>query len=120
MTTARVDAEFTAFVREAEPRLSYALAAAYGVEVGAETTDDSLAYAWEHWSEVGAMDNPVGHLYRVASQPHGWHDPDVTPMFCVSRRLGQFPAGGFRSLWRTIGSCLAVFRIHRRGIALVR
>lgn len=65
MTTARVDAEFTAFVRDAEPRLSYALAAAYGVEVGAEATADALAYAWEHWSDVRTMENGVGYLYRV-------------------------------------------------------
>lgn len=65
MTIAQVDAEFTAFVVEAEPRLSYALAAAYGVEVGSEATADALAYAWEHWSEVKTMHNPAGYLYRV-------------------------------------------------------
>ena len=26
---------------------------------------EALAYAWEHWSEVKAMENPVGYLYRV-------------------------------------------------------
>ena len=65
VTTAQVDAEFTAFVEGVEPRLSYALAAAYGVEVGAEATADALAYAWEHWSEVQVMANPAGYLYRV-------------------------------------------------------
>jgi DNA-directed RNA polymerase specialized sigma24 family protein len=59
------DDEFTVFVKETEPRLSYALAAAYGVEVGNESTADALAYAWENWDEVQEMRNPVGYLYRV-------------------------------------------------------
>lgn len=62
--TARVD-EFAEFVRDVEPRLSYALAAAYGVEVGKECTADALAYAWEHWDRLHDMDNPAGYLYRV-------------------------------------------------------
>jgi RNA polymerase sigma factor (sigma-70 family) len=61
----RVHEDFTAFVSEAEPKLSYALAAAYGVEVGRESTADALAYAWEHWSELREMENPAGYLYRV-------------------------------------------------------
>lgn len=59
------DDEFTVFVKEIEPRLSYALAAAYGVEVGRESTAEALAYAWEHWAELQAMRNPAGYLYRV-------------------------------------------------------
>lgn len=67
---------FTRFVKEAEPRLSYALAAAYGVEVGAEATADALAWAWEHWEKVRAMDNPAGYLYRVAqSKARRYHRP---------------------------------------------
>ena len=58
-------AEFTAFVEEVEPRLSYALAAAYGPEVGREATADALMYAWEHWDRISTMDNAAGYLYRV-------------------------------------------------------
>lgn len=57
--------EFTRFVKETEPRLSYALAAAYGIEVGAEATADALTWAWENWSKVETMKNPAGYLYRV-------------------------------------------------------
>lgn len=53
------------FVMDVEPRLSYALAAAYGVEVGRESTSDALVYAWEHWDSVRAMENPAGYLFRV-------------------------------------------------------
>ncbi len=60
-----VEDEFTGFVKDVEPRLSYALAAAYGVEAGREATADALAYAWEHWSEVRGMENAGGYLYRV-------------------------------------------------------
>lgn len=60
-----VEDEFTVFVKDVEPRLSYAFAAAYGVEVGKEATADALAYAWEHWSEVRGMENAGGYLYRV-------------------------------------------------------
>jgi len=51
--------------QRAEPRLSYALAAAYGIEVGAEATADALAWGWEHWGELQRMKNPAGYLYRV-------------------------------------------------------
>jgi hypothetical protein len=60
-----VDDEFTAFFKEMEPRLSYALAAAYGVEVGRESTSDALAHAGEDWSKLRGMDNPGGYLCRV-------------------------------------------------------
>jgi RNA polymerase sigma factor (sigma-70 family) len=57
--------EFTRFVKETEPRLSYALAAAYGMETGTEATADALGWAWEHWDRVKTMTNPGGYLYRV-------------------------------------------------------
>lgn len=56
---------FTEFVREVEPRLSFAYAAAYGPELGREATAEALAYGWEPWERVGEMDNPAGYLYRV-------------------------------------------------------
>jgi DNA-directed RNA polymerase specialized sigma24 family protein len=57
--------EFEAFVRDAERRLSFAFAAAYGPELGREATAEAVGYAWEHWERVGAMSNPVGYLFRV-------------------------------------------------------
>jgi RNA polymerase sigma-70 factor (ECF subfamily) len=56
---------FTDFVRETEPRLMHALAAALGAQRGLDATADALAYGWEHWDRVGAMENPAGYLYRV-------------------------------------------------------
>lgn len=60
-----VDEEFTVFFHDVEPRLSFALAAAYGVEVGREATADAMAHAWEHFADVREMANPAGYLYRV-------------------------------------------------------
>jgi RNA polymerase sigma-70 factor (ECF subfamily) len=70
--------EFTRFVEEVEPRLSHAFFAAYGPEVGAEVTAESLAYAWEHWSRLRRMENPAGYLYRVGQSKARWyHRPRV-------------------------------------------
>jgi DNA-directed RNA polymerase specialized sigma24 family protein len=70
--------EFTRFVKETEPRLSYAFFAAYGPEVGADVTSDSLAYAWEHWDQIREMDNPSGYLFRVGQSKALWyHRPRV-------------------------------------------
>jgi RNA polymerase sigma-70 factor (ECF subfamily) len=57
--------DFSAFFALAEPRLRRALVATFGGERGREATAEALAWGWEHWSEVEAMDNPMGYLYRV-------------------------------------------------------
>lgn len=70
--------EFTRFVKEVEPRLSYAFFAAYGPEVGADVTSDALVYGWEHWEAVREMDNPSGYLFRVGQSKARWyHKPRV-------------------------------------------
>ena len=56
--------EFAAFAGEARPRLVRALTPIRGDEA-VEGAAEALAYAWEHWSEVSQMANPVGYLYRV-------------------------------------------------------
>ena len=79
------DQEFTRFVKEVEPRLSHALAAAYGPEVGAEVTADALVWAWEHWNRVRKMKNPAGYLYRVWQSKSRW--------YYRPRKLFPTPAG---------------------------
>jgi RNA polymerase sigma factor (sigma-70 family) len=56
---------FEAFVRAHSPRLRRALVAALGSERGADALAEALAYAWEHWTRVSAMDHPIPYLYRV-------------------------------------------------------
>lgn len=57
--------DFEQFVDDAEPRLRIALVAVFGQEGGRDATAAAFAYAWEHWDEVRAMQNPAGYLYRV-------------------------------------------------------
>jgi len=67
------DLEFTRFVKEVEPRLSYAFFAAYGPEVGADVTSDALVYGWEHWDRLRDMENPAGFLFRVGQSKARWY-----------------------------------------------
>lgn len=58
---------FTAFVTAVEPRLRRALVGVRGRDAGRDATAEALAWAWEHWDEVQAMENPAGYLYRVGT-----------------------------------------------------
>ena len=58
-------ASFEDFVLLHEMSLKRALVAAVGLQSGLEATSDALSYGWEHWDEVGEMENPGGYLYRV-------------------------------------------------------
>src|ERR1700686_3760393 len=60
-----VEAQFTAFVAEHEPRLRRAFVAAYGGPRGREATAEALAFAWEHWARLSDIHNVPGYLYRV-------------------------------------------------------
>lgn len=53
------------FVADSGPRLRAGLVAAYGPEAGIEAASDALAWGWEHWDRLAAMENPAGYLYRV-------------------------------------------------------
>lgn len=75
--------EFTRFFEDAEPQLRIALSAGLGHERGREAAAEALSYAWEHWEQVKAMDNPIGYLYRVGQSKsrlpkrrHLWAVPD--------------------------------------------
>jgi DNA-directed RNA polymerase specialized sigma24 family protein len=58
---------FTEFCRDVQPKLRHAFAARFGHVDGAEATAEALAFAWENWERVRAMDNPAGYLYRVGA-----------------------------------------------------
>lgn len=65
--------EFARFFADVEPGLRRALVARYGPDRGREATAEALAYAWEHWPKVQAMERPVGYLYRVGqSRTRRW------------------------------------------------
>ena len=65
MSSATDRESFCRFVEERGRRLQHGLVSALGREVGAEAASEALAYAWEHWDRVGAMDNPAGFLFTV-------------------------------------------------------
>lgn len=66
MTAAQTDRDtFTGFVERVGPRLTQALVASLGGEVGREMSAEAFAYGWEHWDRVSRMENPAGYLYRV-------------------------------------------------------
>lgn len=56
--------EFEAFASDARPRLVRALIPVRGDDA-VDGAAEALAFAWEHWSEVRHMANPIGYLYRV-------------------------------------------------------
>ena len=56
---------FVDFVKDRGPRLKQALIASLGAEVGREAAAESMAFGWENWDRLRAMDNPAGYLYRV-------------------------------------------------------
>jgi DNA-directed RNA polymerase specialized sigma24 family protein len=56
---------FERFVADVEPQLRRALIARYGRERGREATAEALGWAWQHWSRLEQVRNPVAFLYRV-------------------------------------------------------
>ncbi len=71
--------EFTAFVREMEPRLRFALAGTASPEVVREAVQEALVYAWSHWDRVSSTSNPGGYLYRVAKR-RTWRHRRLRPV----------------------------------------
>ena len=66
MTVVETDQEsFTRFVEANGPRMTQALVASLGGEIGREMAAEALAYGWEHWDRVERMANPAGYLYKV-------------------------------------------------------
>lgn len=65
--SADVETAFADFVAIVEPRLRRAFSVLRGREAGGDALAESLAWAWEHWTDVQAMKNPAGYLYRVGS-----------------------------------------------------
>ena len=56
---------FEEFAATVGVRLRAGLVAAFGPDAGVDAAAEALAYGWQNWNRVGAMDNPSGYLYRV-------------------------------------------------------
>lgn len=70
---------FTAFARDMEPKLRYALAGSAPREDVREAVQDALIYAWRHWDRISTLGNPGGYLYRVARR-RTWRRRRAVPM----------------------------------------
>jgi DNA-directed RNA polymerase specialized sigma24 family protein len=120
--------DFEAFVREAEPRLSRALAAAYGSRTG-DATAEALAYAFERWARPQHIANLPGYLFRVGQsrvrrhrQPVVFAVPECTdytfepglPQALASltqrQRLAVALVHGYGYTLREVAASLAILR----------
>jgi RNA polymerase sigma-70 factor (ECF subfamily) len=65
-------------VTAAEPRLRRAYAGVRGPDDARDAVAEALAYAWEHWDRIQAMDNGVGYVFRVGqSRTRARKRPDL-------------------------------------------
>ena len=77
---------FEAFFRDAEPRLRRAFVGTHGTDRAADATAEALAWAWDHWSQVNAMSNPMGYLFRVGQSKTR---PRRTPRLPAPELVGE-------------------------------
>jgi len=56
---------FEEWLVETRPRLHRAFLARYGSVIADDLTSEVVTWAWEHRSEIDAIGNPSGYLYRV-------------------------------------------------------
>ena len=56
---------FTEWAVDAEPRLSQALIASFGPELGQEAAAEALSYAWEHWDRISTKDDPLAYVFVI-------------------------------------------------------
>lgn len=144
----RRSGDFDRFVRDVEPRLRRALVAAYGTQAGRDAAVDALAWAWSHWEQVQAMDNPAGYLYRVgqtkarearrpllvqAAEPEPearlpWVEPELEPALdrlTEQQRVAVVLCHGFQWTHREVAELLdlspsSVQNHVERGLAKLR
>jgi DNA-directed RNA polymerase specialized sigma24 family protein len=73
--------DFEEFAERVRPRLQRAFVSSRGVDGAADAAAEALAYAWEHWERLAAMENPVGYLFRVGqSRTRRWSRRAATPL----------------------------------------
>jgi DNA-directed RNA polymerase specialized sigma24 family protein len=92
--------EFARFFHDAEQKLRVALVGAFGPDSGRDAAAEALAWGWQNWVRLRAMENPIGYLYRVGRsaglkesrrrQPRAaaldelrWEAPDFEPQLAV-------------------------------------
>ncbi len=104
---------FIDWARTAEPTLRRALTASYGPQTGRDAAAEALAYAWEHWDRVGAMDNPIGYAYATGR--------DRARRMTRRRRpvLMPLPIGGLPNIEPGLPDALARLPERQRTVLLL-
>ena len=101
------------FVQRDGARLRAGLVAAYGPDTGADAAAEALAYGFEHWSQVGPMENPTGYLYRVGQT-------EARRQFRQRAYLPPRPATGMPDFEPALAPALETLTEHQRvGVLLV-
>jgi DNA-directed RNA polymerase specialized sigma24 family protein len=77
-------ADFDRIVAPLTDRLRRAFVARFGVEVGYDVHAETMAWAWQHRDQLGALTNPAGYLFRVGQSAARRHQR-------WSRGTGLFP-----------------------------
>lgn len=99
-----------------------ALVATYGPVDGRAVTVDALSWAWEHWTQVQAMTNPVAYLYRVgqsASRRYATKPLPAELMIAVEQRFPEITPELLPALGRLSGQQrTVVILIHAFGWTL--
>jgi hypothetical protein len=86
---------FDEFACAYQSRFTDALVARFGPQLGVDASAHAMAYAFEHWTRVGAMERPLAYLYRVAQsslRPHWrWlrHRSIAFPPELATRETGE-------------------------------
>ena len=79
----------------------------------AEAAAEALAYGFEHWSQVGPMENPTGYLYRVGQT-------EARRQFRQRAYLPPRPATGMPDFEPALAPALETLTEHQRvGVLLV-
>lgn len=106
---------FEAFFVDAERRLTVALVARYGAEVGRDAAVDAFAWAWENWERVRQMGNPAGYVYRVgqtAARRKKW-------LPGLGSVVPDAPFGGHGQVDAHLGAALAALSTRQRQVTVL-
>ena len=112
---------FTECAVEAEPRLSQALIASFGPELGQEAAAEALSYAWEHWDRVSTKDDPLAYVFVVGrNRARRRRFPRRAVFFDLDRsRLPEVEPGLAAAVARlTEKQRVAVMLVHRSDWSL--
>lgn len=85
--------DFEFFVADSEPKLRRAYLGTLGANRTPDAVAEALAFAWEEWTMVSSMSNPVGYLYRVGKSRTRPRKPPALPSAVYTSDQSLFEPG---------------------------